>query len=322
MAVSMLTLSLASCGDDDDNYSPGAEVSSDCPNVYFPSDNETTVYLDPTTIAADPEATWTQTVKVARPDSIGSVTAAVVVDKKSDGMEIPSSVTFADGEKEADLVISYTHPENGLSASFHIADESVNPYVIKDGSISFTLSVAILEKVCNVTYSSSQKRSQTNRSVFANVTSEIYNCRGLNKFLWKNFCGSNIDVFFEVIPATGTVFNASDLQSNKGEIHFLDHMWDYYDYGYVFLQSEASDFGDDTWPTWTPAGQEKEVSYFYVYDYAYSVYSGYYGVYDTIIFAPDDDWYNGFFGEGMSTDGGTSWTRDGSGYVYFFFDYE
>lgn len=321
MVVSMLTLSLASCSDDD-NYSPGPEVNADCPNVYFPSSNEATVYLDPTTIAADPEATWTQTVKVARPDSVGSVTASVIVDKQSVGMEIPSTVTFADGEKEADLVISYTHPENGLNATFHIADESSNPYTIKDGSNSFILTIAVLQKVCNVSYSSVTKRSGNNKSIFANETSEIYNAKGFNRFLWKNFCGSSIDLYFKVIPADGTVFNASDLTKNKGEIHFLDHVYDYYGYGYVFLQSTASDFGDDTWPSWTPAGQDKTVSYFYIYDYYYSVYSGYYGVYNTILFAPDDDWYNGFFGVGMSTDGGTSWTRDGSGYTYFFFDYD
>lgn len=323
LAVSAMTLTLTSCGDDD-SYSPGPEVSADCPDVYFPSSNESTVYLDPATINANPDATWTQTVTVSRPDSVGSLTVPIIVDKKSDGMEIPSSVTFNDGEKTADLVVSYTHPDNGLTATFHVDDSYANPYTKKEGAASYSLTITLLQKVCNVTYSSQQRRSLSakNTSHFANVTSEIWNCKGFNRFLWKDFCGSGIDVFFEVIVPTGSTFRPNDLQSNSGEIHFLDHFTDYYGYGYVFLQSTASDFGDDTWPSWTPVGTSVEVSYFYVFDYAYSQYSGYYGIYDTIIFKPDEDWYNGFFANGLSIDGGSSWARDGSGYVYFFFDYD
>lgn len=321
LTLSVLTLSLASCSDDD-SYSPGPEVSADCPNVYFLASNDSTVYLDPEAVEADPEATWTQSVTLYREDSVGAVTVPIVVDKQSDGMNIPSSVTFADGETEAALVVSYTHPENGLTATFHVDESYTNPYKVKNGAASFALTITLLQKVCDVTYSSSQKRSQTNRSYFANVTSEIYNCKGFNRFLWKNFVGSGVDLFFEVIPKDGTVFNANDLQQNSGEIHFLDHVYDYYGYGYVFLQTDASNFSDETWPTWTPEGQTVEISYFYLYDYAYSVYSGYYGTYDAIYFSPDDEWYNGFFGNGLSIDGGTSWGRDGSGYTYFFFDYD
>jgi len=316
--MSVMSLSLLACSGDDDNYSPGEEVSANCPNVYFASDNETTTYLDPETISENPDHTWTQAIKLVRADSVGALTVDIVVDKKSEGVEVPSTVTFNDGEKTASLLISYTHPDKGLSASIHVGDDYVNPYVVKEGSISFNYSVAVLEKVCSVTFSSAQKRSEKNTSLFANVTNEIYNCKGLNKFLWKNFLGSGISPFFEIIPKTGTVFDADNVQNNEGEIHFLDHVNDYYGYGYVFLMTDNGE-----WPTWTPEGQSTEVTFFYMYDYAYSMYSGYYGIYDLIDLKPrTDEWYSGYIGNGLSKDGGTSWSRDGYGYIYFFFDYD
>lgn len=319
LIIGLMTLALpmiSSCSDDD-NYTPGAEVSDDNQNVYFPSSDNETIYLYPEDVAASQGGAMTTAIKLVREQYNGSLTVPIIVDNKSEEVTVPESVTFNDGDSIAYLNISYSNPEKGLSADFHIDESCANPYLQNDGSTYLRLSIAVLEKVCNVKYSSSTQLSGTNRSYFANVTSEIYHCLGLNKFIWKDFLGSNIDITFEVKLDDGVVFENDSIQNNSGEINFLDHVNDYYGYGYVFLMDDDGD-----WPTWTPEGQTVEVSYFYMYDYHYTAYSGYSG-YNLIEFKKrNDDWYSGYFGNGLSIDGGTSWGRDGNGYTYFFLQYD
>jgi len=314
MAVAALPLALASCGDDDD-YTPGAEVSADCPNVYFPSSSKEALYLYPEDVSASQGGQMSSSIKMVRADSVGELTVPVVVDTKSDNVTVAESVTFLDGDTLAYLSVSYTNPEQGVEATFHVADGYYNPYLKKDGSAYFRLSVSVLEKVCDVTYSSAQKTSGVNRSYFAQEKSEIYHCMGQNQFIWKNLFGSGMDVTFEVVMEGGSKFDSDSLSNTIGQINFLDHVLDYYGYGYVFLMDD-----DGGWLTWTPAGQTVEISSFYMYDYHYTVYANSSVGYSFIDFKPrTDEWYAGYIAEGLSLDGGMSWTSDGNSYVYFFF---
>lgn len=306
---------LSSCSDDD-NYSPGPEVGADNPNVYFPASDNETIYLYPEDVAASQGSAMTTAVKLQRDDTNGAITVPIVADILSEGVTLPESVTFNDGDSLAYLNVSYVNPEKGVSATFHIGDGYANPYVMNDGSMYKRLTIAVLEKVCDVNYSSNTQWSLTNNSYFSEVTSEIYHCMGQNRFIWKNFIGSDIDVTFEVKLDDGVTFDNDSIQKNQGEINFLDHVNDYYGYGYVFLMDDNGD-----WPSWTPEGKDVTVSYFYMYDYHYTAYSGYSG-YNLIDFkARTDDWYSGYFGNGLSIDDGASWGRDGSGYTYFYFRY-
>lgn len=314
--ASLAVFSLASCGDDD-NYAPGAEVGDDNQNVYFPSTESETIYLYPEDVEASAGGTMTTAIKLTRSQKSGELTVPIVVDSKSEDVSVPESVTFNDGDSLAYLNIAYTNPEKGLSANFHIDDSYSNPYLKNEGSTYMRLSIAVLEKVCNVSYSSGTQLSATNRSYFAQEKSEIYHCMGQNRFIWKNFVGSDIDVTFEVKLADGVEFDNDSIQKNSGEINFLDHVNDYYGYGYVFLMDDDGD-----WPSWTPEGQTVTVSYFYMYDYHYTAYSGFSG-YNLIDFKPrNDDWYSGYFANGLSIDDGNSWGRDGNGYTYFYFKYD
>lgn len=314
MAAAALPLALASCGGDDD-YTPGAEVADDCPNVYFPSSNEETLYLYPEDVEASRGGEMSSAVKLARPDGKGELTVPIVVDTKSDDVTVPESVTFADGDTLAYLDISYKNPEQGLKASFHVGEGYSNPYLMTDGSPYFQLSINVLAKVCDVTYSSAQKSSGTNRSYFAQVKSEIYNCMGQNRFIWKNLLGANVDVSFEVILPDTVQFDPDTLSNTIGQINFLNHVYDYYDYGYVFLMDDNNDF-----LAWTPEGQDVTITAFYMYDYHYTVYSGSSAGYSFIDLKPrSDEWYSGYIAEGLTMDGGYTWTSDGSSYVYFYF---
>lgn len=314
MAMLALPLAFTSCSDDDD-YTPGAEVGEDCPNVYFPSSSKETLYLYPEDVSASQGGQMSSEIKLVRTDSVGELTVPIVVDSKSDNVTVPENVTFDDGDTLAFLSVSYTNPEQGVEATFHVGEGYSNPYLKNDGSTYFRLSVNVLERVCDVTYSSAQKTSGVNRSYFANVKSEIYHCMGQNQFIWKNIFGSNVDVTFEVVMEDGAKFDTDSLSNTIGQINFLDHILDYYGYGYVFLMDDNGDF-----LTWTPAGQDVEVGLFYMYDYHYTVYSGSSIGYSFIDFKPrTDEWYAGYIAEGLSLDGGYTWSSDGNSYVYFFF---
>jgi len=309
-AAMMMSLTLVSCGDDDD-YAPGAAVSEDCPSVYFSNESESSVFLDPDVVTANPDSVWEAAVTVKRPDGTGELTVPIIVDIKSDGVDVPESVTFKDGETSADVIIRYVHPDNGLDATFHIDESYADPYTVTDGTTYFKLSIVILEKLCDVTYSTASTLTAKNLSHFAGVTSEIWSCKGRNKFMWKNFMGSGINIFFSVKPAEGVTFNPQNINALNGEILLLDHKYDYYGYGYYFIMTD-----DNDWPTWTPAGQTDEINYFYMYDASYT-YSGY----SFIDFAPrTDGYYSGYFYGGFQIGG--AWTLDGTGWIYFFFDYD
>lgn len=305
----LITAAFVSC-DDDNDYQAAAKVSDDCPSVYFSNQSESFVSLSPDEVSAHPDSVWTTTVTAVRPNADGELTVPIVVDYKSETVEVPESVTFADGETEAEVTISYTHPDNGLDATFHIADAYANPYIEQDGTTTFKLSILIIEKLCNVTYSTSPRKSQTNLSHFAGETNEIWRYWGQNKFLWKNFLGSGVNVSFSVKEGENVTFDPNNINGLSGEILLLDHKIDYYGYGYYFIIED-----DDNWPSWTPSGQSDEVSYFYMYDASYT-YSGY----SFIDFAErSDDYYSGYFYGGFQVN--DSWTLDGTGWIYFFFDY-
>jgi len=308
-AAFLMSITLVSCSDDND-YQAATKVSDNCPSVYFSNKSECFVSLSPENVTAHPDTVWSTTILAERPNGEGELTVPIVVDYKSETVEVPESVTFADGETEAEVTISYTHPDNGLNATFHIADGYANPYIEQEGTSTFKLSILIIEKLCNVTYSTSPRKSQTNLSHFAGETNEIWRYWGQNKFLWKNFLGSNVDVAFSVKEGENVTFDPNDIKSLNGEILLLDHKIDYYGYGYYFIIED-----EDNWPSWTPKGQTDEVNYFYMYDASYT-YSGY----SFIDFAErSDDYYSGYFYGGFQVH--NSWTLDGTGYIYFFFDY-
>lgn len=321
--AALAALALPSCSDDDD-YQAGPEVSDTAADIYFSSSNSSLVYLNSEEVAANPDSVYTLTLQAVRhldTDSgnvdlaaqmaaLPQLTVPVVVDRASEGVSVPESLVFAAGDTLAELVVTYVHPDKGIDATFHIDDAYANPYAVHDGSLSFQLSVNVLRKLCDVTYSTSSNLYGPNTSHFAGVTSQILWNVGRNQFVWQDFVGSGINVLFSVKEASGAKFDGENLDDLYGEIILLSNKLDYYGGGYYFL---VDDNGD--WPSWTPAGQDDEISSFYTYDATYQ-YSGY----SYIDFLPyTDGTLSGFFFGGFEIDG--QWTMDGMGYVYFFFHF-
>lgn len=270
-ATLIVPFTLASCSDDDD-YTPAKEVAEDCPNVYFSSENSNLHIID-----LDDEGAGSISLTMKRDNTDEAITVPVIVDFNIGNFVIPENVSFAAGESDATLEITYPVYVVGMNFNIHLPEEYINPYKEKEGSYDFNLTVTKPYKLCDVTYS---QASDGVSGRFAGVTgSEIYAYKGLNKFTWINFMGSGIDMPFtvDISNTSGAEFDVNDITKLKGDFVPTDY---YYmdSYGYAFVNPG----GSENLVTWTPEGSSEEITYFYYY-----FYQG--GHYSYIDFAPAGD---------------------------------
>lgn len=245
-----LLAALTSCSDSDD-YSPGEKTAEDCPTVYFSSDNDYNVFIQ----SNDDKVDINLTLK--RKNTTGELTVPIVVSSKTGSFNIPESATFEDGKDETSITITYDQFEGGMNFTVSIPDQYVNHY-ITDGITTQTVSVLLPVKICDISYDTT--------TMFGQVTSELYNYSGVNMFLWKNFLGSNIDIKFTVKQSSSSTFDPNDLTKLNGTIEMLDHTYDYYQNGSLYLMDDSGNYA-----TWTPTGQSSAVEYFYMYVGTYSL---------------------------------------------------
>lgn len=288
ITVSLFAMSFASCSDNDE-YKPGETVSEDCPAVYFSGENTNAVYLTPSEAEIPTGEERSLTLKVMRPEAGTELAVPIVVESKSEALNIPESVTFSADATEADLVVTYSEVGDGLNATLRIGDGYANTYAEQSGTTYFNLSIAVLEKLGDITFDSS--------SIFAQETNTLYNIKGQNEFVWENFLGSSVNTTFTVdTDASGaTTFIASDLKKLKGGLSFYGNNWyDYYKSGGPYLMDN-----DGNYASWTPAGQTTQIDYFYVWI----------GSYSWIDFSEEPNaGYSGYLNSGL-------------GYIYFYINY-
>lgn len=127
---------LASCSDDDD-CAPGPQDTADRAGVYFPSDNVSSLQLDP----EDPTEV---DVTLARLNTTGALEVPIIVQvNDSDAFEVPEKAVFADGESET--TVKVTFPTMGTGVEYKlvvtIPMDYVSLYKEFDGAVSQSLSV-------------------------------------------------------------------------------------------------------------------------------------------------------------------------------------
>lgn len=299
--LSLLTIAaalplFAACSSDDD-YAAGPEPATDTQLVHFSSTNDNEVLI------TDGTETGTD-VTLCRKDSVGELTVPINVDYSVGNFVIPESVTFADGDTTATLHISFDGYVAGTKAQISVPDAYTNPYVQLDGSIKFTLKLVKLNHIANISYYSGTR--------FENATSELYAYDGQNKFVWKNFFDSGLDVAFTVSTDNSTgSYDADDLTKLNGEFIPLSN-YSAYNTGTNdgYYLTDGIDTG--VYPTWTPTGKTEEVTSFF-----YWAYSG--GIYNYVDFSTDSSNRGyGYFWAAYVTYG-----ESGSGYenIYYFINY-
>lgn len=287
---------IAACSSDDD-YAAGPEPAADSQLVRFSSTNDNEVLI------TDGTETGTD-ITLLRKDSVGELTVPINVDYSVGNFVIPESVTFADGDTTATLHVTFDGYVAGTKAQISIPASYTNPYLVLDGSMTFTLKLVKLNHIANISYYRGTR--------FEQATSSLYAYDGQNKFVWKNFFDSGLDVAFTVSTDNSTgSYDASDLSKLNGEFIPLTNYTSYSsgtNDGYYL--TEGIDSG--VYPTWTPTGQTEEVTSFF-----YWGYSG--AIYNFIDFDPstNNQGYGYFWGAYVT------YGESGAGYenVYFFINY-
>lgn len=122
--IATLGFAMSACSDDDD-YAPGSPVSADCPALSFVAEESgKKVELDP----SDPtEVSFTVTREKA--DAAASYNLTQL--SNTDGIfELPATVDFAAGEKEATVKATFNNAEVGKTYAFEVSldENDVNPY--------------------------------------------------------------------------------------------------------------------------------------------------------------------------------------------------
>lgn len=135
-AASML---FAACGTDDLELgdSTTAPVSADCPSVEFASTTNTNVEVDPSYTKFD--------ITVVRRDSAAAEYNIMVEQNDNNVFDVPSKVSFAQGEKEKDITVNIKEG-TALGETFNLKltfddEKLLNPYTVgyKELSLKATI---------------------------------------------------------------------------------------------------------------------------------------------------------------------------------------
>ncbi len=255
LLLASVALVLGSCSEED-AYERAPQVAEGVTRAYFPASNTSDVIISPQEYAEKP----TDTVKVYRHNASGQVTVPVIVDYADSVFQFPASVTFADGDSVADMVVALNNLKmyKEYKYSVHLDESYTNPYLKEDeGSYKFNYKVMV---------SQWEKVIQGACFLFSNgevptIYSDIYHLEGVNQFYIENFLGSGINLKFKIIPAgeDGTYsadnFDPNNISTWKGVIvplsnYYMDYDADY-DYSYWWLLDDTGDYA-----SWAIEGHE------------------------------------------------------------------
>lgn len=136
LAVSAAVFSLAACSDDGD-YKPGEPELEGCYGVYFPTQEASGSHT------FDPTADKSITIKVARANSEGAITVPVDTVSNVDGVFQFGEISFADGQSETTVEVTFDAIETGKESSLSLT-VSDPQYAYKYGIGATSLELSVL----------------------------------------------------------------------------------------------------------------------------------------------------------------------------------
>lgn len=238
-------LLMAGCSDDD-KYIPGDPTPANCMNVYFQAANESNYMLTPEEMASNPSIS----LHMSRELATEAATVPIVVEYADEGLQVPTTVQFAAGQQDADLVIDFPSIEKFKTYKFsvRVADPYANHYTAtQDGCDRMTGSVFVTEweTVIKDAYFYLYYES-----AFTGYEANIEHLKGLNKFRFVNFLNTGRDLLFSLYNAE---FTLDDRSTWSGEIIPLanaqyeddDSMWYLVDDAGEFVTWNATQHGVD-----------------------------------------------------------------------------
>ncbi|MGM9803304.1 MAG: hypothetical protein ACI308_03920 [Muribaculaceae bacterium] len=250
----------ASCSDDNENkYEPASPVSSDNIGAYFPDTNSNMV------MRADDDEKVVDVI-VARTNTQQAAQVPIHVVSKTDNITCPDVANFAAGEAQTTIQVTYADLTTTPKCEIMIDEQYGNPYTIKHGSTHLSFSVYKLNLLSNNIKVVTSSTADTD--YFSGVTGQaIYQLGNDNRFIWRNFLGSGIDLQFKL---EGT-FDSNDVHNSQGALIPIDHYLND-EYGWAFMQEENPSEDSENYVAWTPEGSSTPIN---KYIYFYYVYEGY-----------------------------------------------
>ena len=252
LAALLLTLPLAACHDDE-GYTAGPEPATTGLGVYFPASN-------PVEFLRTDEDEKTVSFTLRRDDTQGTLSVPLELRSKTDNIStVQQSVTFADGQAEAQVQVSYTGLDTAPACTLAVPDAYTNPYRTKDGMSVYSFSVYRLVTVSN--YVEQTIYPSSSSYIFGHPESSIAQYQGANKFLWRNFLGSGIDLKFRIDGH----FDADNVYNCYGSLVPLDHAESDTEGWYLTVDEQ----GKGGYATWTPLGSDVAINQFIYFWYEY-----------------------------------------------------
>ena len=181
-------LSLAGCNNEEDTWTPGEETEV-AYQVYFTCEN-------PKAEDLDPSETSSYTLTLTRENDAEALTLPLEATGDIDVFDVPSTVDFAAGEKDATILVAFKGSENSgtYSCSVNIAPGKYNsPYT------SFTTSIDISQRICNwqVYVSDLRINDYYNEALPSSYTVDLERDGNTNRYRLKGFM-SNYDLAFGI----------------------------------------------------------------------------------------------------------------------------
>lgn len=185
-----LGLCLASCDEKNDDFTPGDPTPADCMQVYFDSSN-------PADFIDEPNSRTSIDIVVSRVDTASAAEVPIVCKLADDGLSIPSSVKFAEGEKSTNLTISFGELETSKKYNFSLAidDAYADHYSNLDGSTVFV--GYVMDATWSV-YVSGAKMTYSVVGTEYSWTVDIERLGSTNRYSIRDFMGSGLDMTFTV----------------------------------------------------------------------------------------------------------------------------
>ncbi len=183
-------LCLAACDEKNDDFTPGDPTPANCMQVYFDASNAAD-FID------EPNARTSIDVVVSRVNTESAAEVPIVCKLADDGLSIPSSVKFAEGEKSANLTISFGALEVSKKYNFTLAiDEAyADHYSNLDGSTVF--SGYVMDASWSVYVSGAEMTYKVSGTEYS-WSVDIERLGDTDRYAIRDFMGSGLDMVFTV----------------------------------------------------------------------------------------------------------------------------
>ena len=248
---------LSACSSDDfdyDDYMPGTDVPEGSPQLYFDASNEST-YL----FTGDDNRTFD--ITIARIDSTDAVSERLILTGGDGYVSVPDTVRFSAGERTATIAVDCTALPTKTTVNFTLSFESGISTPYGAGSDTYQAKVTmsgdwviladdVIYQYC--TTSNEDKWEPT-------FNQKLYQLEGTERFKFENFLNSGVDFVFSL--GNG---GRDDNRTIVPERNFVS--WSRFNdtdqYGCWWLFDEDS----NSYPQWSPDGNEPTIAYMLFYD--------------------------------------------------------